>query len=129
MPALANETTQWDVGFVPGPAPALGCTVSAPLVANVAAGPTSLTFASQVVGTASAAQTATVINTGGLPVTVGTVSTSGLNAADFAPAATAPGNTCNAAVVAPGGTCTVGVTLAGAPKSASSRSRLTRGFT
>lgn len=47
--------------------------------------PTSLTFASQTVGTTSAAQTVTVSNTGGVPVTFSSIATTG----DFAGATTA----------------------------------------
>src|SRR5205807_2620008 len=63
--------------------------MSAQLAPSIAAVPTTATFASQLTGTSSPAQNVTVTNTGGSPVTVGTVSTTGANAADFLLAAAA----------------------------------------
>ncbi len=64
--------------------------------------PTSLTFASQQVGTTSAAQSVTVTNTGTAPLTVSTATASG----DFNQT-----NTCTGAAIAPAAACTVQVTF------------------
>jgi parallel beta-helix repeat protein len=69
--------------------------------ATLAAGPASLTFASQAPGTTSAAQTVTVSNTGTAAATVSGVSVTG----DFAQT-----NTCGTSIAA-GGSCTVSVTF------------------
>ncbi len=69
--------------------------------------PTSLTFASQGVGTTSAAKTVTVTNTGTGSLHITTVTLTGTNAGDFAISA----NTCNGATVAVNATCSVSVTF------------------
>jgi hypothetical protein len=77
----------------------------AQIVANVS--PTSLTFASQVVGTLSTAQTVTMTNPGTTNLTVSSVGIIGTNAGDFAKSA----DTCTGATITPNGTCTVSVTF------------------
>ncbi|HUI41778.1 MAG TPA: choice-of-anchor D domain-containing protein, partial [Terriglobia bacterium] len=77
--------------------------------------PSTLTFASQLVGTTSAAQTLTLSNTGTATLTITGVTLSGTNAADFALAS----NTCGASLAA-GSSCTIGVTFT--PASTGSRS-------
>jgi hypothetical protein len=68
--------------------------------------PTSLTYAGQLVGSTSSAQTVTLTNTGTAALHVSGVTLSGTNAADFAVSS----NGCAAAVAA-GQTCVVGVTF------------------
>ena len=53
--------------------------------------PSSLTFASQAVGTTSAAQTVTLNNTGNAALTITSIALTGTNASDFAQT-----NTCGA---------------------------------
>lgn len=78
-----------------------------PAVASVT--PASLTFTQQV-GTVSMAQTVTVANTGGQPLTVNTIGIAGANSAEFAIAA---GSTCMAGGVINGGAnCVLRVTFA-----------------
>jgi len=72
----------------------------------IALSPGSLTFASEPVGTASAAQTLTVSNTGGAPMSNVGFAITGASAASFAAAAT----TCGA-VLNNGSSCTVQVTF------------------
>jgi len=67
--------------------------------------PTTLTFDKQFVGSASAAQTITVSNSGTGSLTISNISITGTNAAAFAQT-----NTCGAPLLA-GGTCTVNVTF------------------
>jgi hypothetical protein len=64
--------------------------------------PTSLTFASQVYGSTSSAQTVTVKNTGSQPLTILSIAATG----DFSAAGSCAGNT-----VQPGGSCTVQVSF------------------
>ncbi len=66
--------------------------------------PVSLTFASTTVGSASPAQTVTLLNSAGAPLSIASISVTGANAADF----TVSGTTCGATLAAPG-TCTVTV--------------------
>jgi hypothetical protein len=68
---------------------------------------TGLTFAPQVLGTTSAAQTVTVTNTGTGNLIILGVTISGTNASDFAKSA----DTCTGATVVPSGACTVSVTI------------------
>ena len=65
--------------------------------------PTALTFTSQAVGAASAAQTVTLSNTGSANLTVSSVALSGANASDFAQSSTCGGS------VAAGGNCAISV--------------------
>jgi hypothetical protein len=67
--------------------------------------PTSLTFASQVVGATSAAQTITLNNTGNLALSISSIALTGTNASDFAQT-----NNCGASVAA-GTNCTISVTF------------------
>ena len=76
-----------------GPAPAVTLT------------PTSLTFASQVVGTTSAAQTSTLKNTGTAALTITSVGLAGANPGDFTQS-----NDCPASLAA-NATCTITVTF------------------
>lgn len=63
--------------------------------------PTSLTFATQLVGLKSAAQNVTLANTGGAALAITSIAASG----DFAQT-----NTCGS-TVNPGASCTIGVTF------------------
>lgn len=74
----------------------------------VAPSPTSLAFGSQPVGTSGTAQTVTVANIGGAPLTVSGVSIAGPDADQF----TKTGDTCSGGTVAPGASCAVGVRFA-----------------
>ena len=67
--------------------------------------PTSLTFASQTVGAASAAQTITLSNSGNAALSVTSIAVSGANASDFAET-----NNCGSSVAA-GANCTISVTF------------------
>jgi len=69
--------------------------------------PTSLSFAAQTMGTASAVQTVSVGNTGTGNLVISSVALSGAGAASFV----ASGDHCTGVTVAPGGTCSVGVSL------------------
>ncbi len=65
--------------------------------------PLSLTFATQLVGTNSAAQMVTISNAGTVPLTVKTIAFAGVNRADFSQT-----NTCAAAIPV-AGSCTISV--------------------
>ncbi|MBI3562981.1 MAG: choice-of-anchor D domain-containing protein [Gammaproteobacteria bacterium] len=79
------------------------------IAATVAVTPASLSFASQQVGTTSAAQSVTLSNTGAGPVSITRVTMAGTNPANFAVAAN---TTCTAGtVVAVGGSCIINVTF------------------
>jgi Abnormal spindle-like microcephaly-assoc'd, ASPM-SPD-2-Hydin/Galactose oxidase, central domain/NHL repeat len=67
--------------------------------------PTTLTFASQSIGTTSAAQTVTLTNTGNAALTISSISTAGADTADFAET-----NTCPASLAA-NANCTISVTF------------------
>jgi Abnormal spindle-like microcephaly-assoc'd, ASPM-SPD-2-Hydin len=69
--------------------------------------PTSLSYASQNIGSTSAAQTITVTNDGTASLHISAVTLTGANPGDFALSA----NTCNGATVAVNATCTVSVTF------------------
>jgi hypothetical protein len=77
---------------------------------TVSATPTTLTFASQNVGTTSGSQAVLLKNTSNAPVTLTTVALSGTNSGDYAIAA---GTTCtvSAAIPALTGTCIVNITF------------------
>ena len=66
---------------------------------------TSLTFAAQQIGSVSAAQTATLSNTGGSALSITSIALSGTNAIDFTQA-----NTCGTSLAA-AGTCTISMTF------------------
>ena len=87
------------------PAPAPGCV----RVADFG----SLTYASQNVGTTSAAQSVTLNNTGSAALTITSIAVTGTNPGDFAQT-----NTCGASVAA-GGNCSISVTFT--PTAAGSR--------
>jgi YVTN family beta-propeller protein len=70
---------------------------------TVALSPTSLTFASQTVGTTSATQTVTVSNTGNAALSVTSIAVAGTNSGDFSQS-----NTCGTSVAA-GANCTITV--------------------
>jgi hypothetical protein len=55
-----------------------------PATQSVSFAPTTLTFASQNIGTSSAAQTVTMTNSGSVPFPLSSVATTGTNAGDFA---------------------------------------------
>lgn len=88
-----------------GAVPLTGTGIGVALVPVLSAAPTSVAFGNQLVGATSAAQTITVTNTGGAPLTVSAVTVGGTNAADFATT-----NGCTLAVAA-GATCTIPVTV------------------
>jgi hypothetical protein len=67
--------------------------------------PTSLTFASQAVGSTSAAQTVTLTNTGTAALSISSIALTGANLSDFAQT-----NGCGA-IVAAGAKCTISVTF------------------
>jgi len=71
---------------------------------GVSLSPPSVTFASQAVGTTSAAQPVTLSNTGGATLTISGISITGTNSGDFAQT-----NNCGTSVAA-GATCTINVT-------------------
>ncbi len=83
-----------------------GTGVAAPAVSL---SPTSLTFSSQAVGTTSAAQAVTVTNSGGANLTfsVGAVSVSGADGADFSISS----DTCSGQTIASNKTCAVATTF------------------
>jgi hypothetical protein len=104
-PAFAADNG-WD--FATG----IGTVNAANLVGNFSPGAASLSsstvsFASQPVGTSSGAQTVTVTNTGTGNLAIVTVTLSGPNCKDYA----ASNDTCTGATLLPNGTCTVGVTF------------------
>ena len=82
-------------------------------VAQAGLSPTSLTFASQTVGTASSAQTVTLSNSGTAALSLSGVSVGGTNAGDFSTT-----NNCGTSLSA-GGSCAILVTFT--PQAAGSR--------
>ena len=82
----------------------------------MAASPSSVTFASQGVGTTSAPQTVTIGNPGGAGLSIQSVSIAGPDGADFALAS----DVCSGTTVAPGASCAVQVTFS--PTASGSRS-------
>jgi hypothetical protein len=76
----------------------------------------SVTFANQLISTASGAQTVTVTNSGTANLAVSTATLGGTNAGDFAKSA----DSCTGATVTPNSTCTVSVTFT--PSATGSRS-------
>jgi len=75
---------------------------------------TTLSFGDQTVGIASAAKTVSISNTGTANLVLGTITTSGTSAAEFAP------SNCSNATLAPGSNCSVNVTFTPAALSARS---------
>jgi ASPM-SPD-2-Hydin domain-containing protein/HYDIN/CFA65/VesB family protein/centrosomal CEP192-like protein len=86
------------------------------VVPGISFNPTSLTFASQGVGSTSAAQTITVTNNGTASLHITSITFTGTNASDFAKSA----DTCTGATVNLTGACTVSVTFS--PTATGSRS-------
>jgi hypothetical protein len=84
---------------------ALSGTGTAP---GVSLSPSSLSFGSQVVGKASAAQSVTLTDSGTAPLSIGSVAVSGTNAGDFAQTNTCP---TGASTLAAGASCTISVTF------------------
>lgn len=78
---------------------------SPPAAPSVTLTPSAVTFASQMTGTTSAAQTVTLTNSGGALLTIGGIALVGANPGDFVQT-----NTCPASLAA-GGSCTVSVTF------------------
>jgi hypothetical protein len=72
---------------------------------GVSLSPASLTFPAQLIGSASAAQSVTLQNTGGAPLTITGISISGTNGAEFAET-----TTCGASLAA-GASCAISVTF------------------
>jgi hypothetical protein len=75
-------------------------------IEQATASPTSLTFATEKVGTTSAAKNVTLTNNLSTPLTIGTVTFTGSNPGDFA----SPANTCGGSLAA-NSTCTISVTF------------------
>ena len=90
----ASVSISDNAGGSPQTVPLTGTGSSAPAVTL---SPTSLTFASQAVGTTSAAQIVTLSNTGGSALSISSISLAGTNPADFAET-----NTCGRSVAARG---------------------------
>jgi sugar lactone lactonase YvrE len=92
----------------PQTVPLTGTGTNVAPVPNVSFNPTSLTFASQTVATASAPQAVTVTNSGNAALTFTSITIAGPNAADFT---FAPAPTCSGTgTLAPAATCTLSVT-------------------
>lgn len=70
--------------------------------------PTSLTFAGQLITTASSAQSVTLTNSGTAPLTISSIAVSGTNASDFAQTNTCPASSATLAVNA---NCSISVTF------------------
>lgn len=66
---------------------------------------TTLAFSNQTVGITSAARTVSISNTGTASLVLGTITTTGSNAADFAP------SNCSGSTLAPGANCAISVTF------------------
>jgi phosphodiesterase/alkaline phosphatase D-like protein len=94
--STSNSSNYWvDVVFAP--------TTASPSSASLS--PASLTFASQLVGTSSAIQIATLTNTGGSPLNLSSITIVGTNSGDFTQT-----NTCGASL-APNANCNITVTF------------------
>jgi hypothetical protein len=72
---------------------------------NAALSPTSLTFPTQAIGTASAAKTVTLKNTGTMSLSITAIAIAGTNAGDFAQT-----HSCGSSLAA-GASCSIGVTF------------------
>jgi hypothetical protein len=96
FPGYGLAVLTLSTGAAPPPGPAVTLT------------PAGLTFASQTVGTTSAAQTSTLQNTGMAPLTISNVGVAGTNATDFAQT-----NNCSTSpsTLAAGASCTISVTF------------------
>jgi hypothetical protein len=120
-----SATLNVNIGAPAAPAPLVQLTGTGigPVIGVV---PASLTFASQTVGTTSAAQTVTVSNTGAVSLTALSVSLGGTNPTDFARPAGAAGGTCGT-TLAPTSTCTITLTFTPAVSGARSATLLVSG--
>ena len=83
---------------------------------TVSLSPTTLTYASQLIGTPSSAQPVTLTNTGTAPLTISSIAVGGANTGDFSQTNTCPNPPATLAVNA---TCTISVTFK--PTAAGSR--------
>lgn len=95
---------------------AVAALTQAPPTPHALVAPAALAFGSQAVGSASAAQTVTVTNTGSAALTVAGVAVTGANPTDFAKTS----DTCSGATIAPAATCSI--TVAFAPTAVGTRS-------
>lgn len=125
-PLALTELTIYEngVGVVGGPAAGV-CTTPQELTGLSSLSAGSLTFADTTSGASSAAQTVTLSNVGGAPLTVSGIARSGYHPGDFviepSPASTCLNATLAAATAtAPGGSCTVSIHFA--PTAAGARS-------
>ncbi len=104
LPVGSNSLTAsyaGDTNFASATASAVSVVVTAPAGPAVTLSPTSLTFAQQTVGTTTATQAVTLMNSGQVALTLTSIAASG----DFAQT-----NNCGASV-APGANCTIAVTF------------------
>ena len=92
-----------------------GGTQTPPAAPAVSISPASLTFASQSMGTTSAAQSVTVTNSGNAGLAISTITIGGTNAGDYARSA----DSCTGATVAASTTCSISVAFT--PTAAGSR--------
>jgi FtsP/CotA-like multicopper oxidase with cupredoxin domain len=105
--ALGSRTATLSIATSDPANPVLTVTLSGTGAAPIASvAPTTLSFGNQLLATTSAALTATVSNTGTLPLTVSGSAVSGTNAGDFARV-----DGCTGTPVAAGGSCTISVTF------------------
>jgi phosphoesterase family protein/centrosomal CEP192-like protein len=105
-PQIRSTGNGWDIGayeFV-------GTTSSGPAVSL---SPTSLTFASQTVGTTSAAQPVTLKNTGNASLSISSIAITGTNIGDFAANFTTTATPCpiSPSTLAAGASCIINVTF------------------
>ncbi len=85
-----------------------GTGLAQPAGGAVTAVPAALDFGSVGIGIESAAQTDTITNGTAVPVTIGTVTNSGVNKLDFGNGAGGPAtDNCSAVILSPGSSCTV----------------------
>ena len=77
-------------------------------VSGVTLTPGSLTFGNQLVGTSSAAQSSTLLNSGNAPLVITSIGVSGANAGDFVQLSNCP---LSPSTLAPGASCTISATF------------------
>lgn len=82
-------------------------TLSASGAAVLAAAPPTLAFGSQIVGTSSAAKSATITNSGSAPLTIGALAIAGAAASDFAQQSNPGACALGGVLAAGGGSCTL----------------------
>jgi hypothetical protein len=75
---------------------------------GVGLAPATLTFAGELIGTASTAQVITLTNTGNAPLTISTIAITGANSGDFSQNNTCPASSAN---MAAGASCAISVTF------------------